>query len=91
MVTTTPGEAVGSVTERLLNVSVTCTGVVCEVCETTVGIDVVVALATEITLVLLIPRIISAVIMLKQPTYTPEVVFIGMAKHESPAPHVVSV
>ena len=30
-VTTTPGDVVGSVTERSLNVCVACTGVVCEV------------------------------------------------------------
>lgn len=54
------------------------------------GIDVVVALEADATLALLIPRIFSAVIILKQPTYTPAVVFIGTAKHESPAPQVVS-
>jgi hypothetical protein len=91
MVTTTPGDVVGSVTERLLNVCVACTGAVCEVWETTVGKDVVVALVTETTLVLFIPRILSAVMILKQPTYTPAVVFIGTAKHESSAPQVVSL
>lgn len=91
MVTTTPGEVVGSVTERSLNVCVACTGVVCEVRDTTMGIDVVVAIEADTTLVSLIPRIFSAVIMLKQPTYTPAVVFIGTAKHESPSPQVVSV
>lgn len=38
---------------------------------------------------LLIPKILSAVKMLKQPTYTPDVLFNGIAKHESPAPQDV--
>jgi hypothetical protein len=87
MVKMTPGDAVGIVTERLLNVwGGACTVGVCEVSETTAGISVVAELVREILLTLFIPRILLAVIMLKQPTYTPAELFIGTAKQESPAP-----
>lgn len=56
------------------------------------GTEVIdVAALIRTVLALLIPRILSAVMILKQPTYTPAVVFIGTAKHESPAPHAVSL
>jgi len=64
---------------------------VLEGCVTTVGADVDVTMLTGTVLALLFPKILSAVIILKQPTYTPAVVFIGTAKHESPVPHVVSL
>jgi hypothetical protein len=53
-----------------LKVWVACAGDVCEVWETTVevGVDVVVGTLTETLLALLIPRMLSAVIILKQPT-----------------------
>jgi hypothetical protein len=88
----TPGDAVGSVTERLLNVwGGACTVGVCGVTETAAGVDVVAAVATETLLALLIPNILSAVKVLKQPTYTPDVLFNGTAKHDSPAPQDVSL
>ncbi len=55
------------------------------------GVDIVVVPVTETAFALLIPRMLLAVIILKHPTYTPAVVFIGTAKHESPPPHVVSL
>ena len=92
----TPGDAVGSVTERLLKVWGACVVVVVvgvEVVETNNELDdvVVVVMIAGPLLVCEIPRILSAVFVSKQPTYTPVVSFIGRAKHELPGAQVVSL
>lgn len=90
LVTMTPGDAVGMVTERLLNVGAACIVDVCEVSTETAGTKVVAGPVTEILLILFIPKILSASVILKQPTYTPAIEFIGIAKHELPSVHDVS-
>jgi hypothetical protein len=88
----TPGDSVGSVTERLLYVwADACTVDACGVTEAAAGVGVVAELTTETLLTLLIPRILLAVKVLKQPTYTPDVLLSGTAKQESPAPQDVSL
>lgn len=92
--TITPGDAVGSVTERVLNVCgawVVIFVVVIELVGTINELELNgVVVATAGTL-LAIPRILSAVFMSKQPTYMPAVPFMGTAKHESPGAQVVSL
>ena len=93
--TITPGDAVGSVTERLLNVCGACVVffvVSLEVSRVDNELNndaVVTAAGTLLTLAM--PRMMSAVFVSKQPTYTPIVVFIGMAKHEFPGAQVVRI
>lgn len=92
--TITPGDAVGSVTERLLNVcgARVVVFVVVEVVVTANELEDDVIVTTAGTLLTFgIPRMLSAVFMSKQPTYTPAVPFIGTAKHEFPGAQLVSL
>lgn len=89
--TTTPGDFVGIVTDRLLNV---CGGSVAVTVIVLLGVGVAAVAGVAGLLVAAdapeasafdIPRILSPATVSKQPTYTPDVVFIGRAKQDFPA------